>query len=76
MNPTHNCKICNKCYWTRRSRRDHIRYKLAVTIVEKTFKMKLKVRASQMHSDIMFACTICRKEFRASTGVRRQIKSA
>ena len=67
--PIHHCKTCNKCYWTSRSRRDHIRYKLAVIIVEKkTFniKMKLKVHASQMHSDIMFACTICRKEFRAS----------
>ena len=38
LNPTHNCKICNKCYWTSRTRRDHIRYKLAVIIVEKNIQ--------------------------------------
>ena len=33
--PVHHCKTCNKCYWTSRSRRDHIRYKLSVISVEK-----------------------------------------
>ena len=43
----------------------------------KTFKskMKLKMHASQMHSDIMFACIICQKEFKGKRNLARQMPS-
>ena len=37
--------------------------------------MKLKMHASQMHSDIMFACIICQKEFKGKRNLARQMPS-
>ena len=37
--------------------------------------MKLKVHASQIHSDIMIACTICQEEFKGKRNLARQMPS-
>ena len=44
---------------------------------ERTFKskIKLKVHVLQMQSDMMFACTICKKEFKGKQNLVRQIPS-
>ena len=63
--------------------RDHTRYNHGppdscnLCEVEKTFKskIKLKVHVLQMQSDMMFACTICQKEFKSKQNLVRQIPS-